>query len=37
MRYHYTGGPEFTPPAGVGGTGGSANGNYLPLTFGFRF
>ena len=38
MRYHYTGGPEFTPPAGLtGATGGSANGNYLPLTFGFRF
>ena len=37
MRYHYTGGPEFTPPAGVPGTGGTATGNYLPLTFGFRF
>jgi hypothetical protein len=36
-RYHYVAGPEFTPPAGVPGTGGSSSGNYLPLTFGFRF
>ena len=40
MRYHYVAGPEFTPnvslPAGTP-TGGSANGVYYPLTFGFRF
>jgi opacity protein-like surface antigen len=40
MRYHYVAGPEFeptaTPQAGTG-SGGSANGSYYPLTFGFRF
>ena len=39
-RYHYVAGPEFqtaTPIAGAAGTGGSANGTYYPLTFGFRF
>ena len=39
MRYHYVGGPEITPNTSLpnGGTGGSTNGNYYPLTFGFRF
>lgn len=32
-RYHYAWGPEFT----AGSSGGKANGQYLPLTFGFRF
>ena len=41
-RYHYVGGPEFeTPPlpapTGTSSTGVSTNGNYWPLTFGFRF
>ena len=42
-RYHYVAGPEFTPattlPAGTTttSTGGSTNGSYYPLTFGFRF
>jgi len=35
-RYDYVMGPEFTSPVG-GTTGGSSTGNYLPLTFGFRF
>ena len=40
MRYHWVGGPEFVAPAGLpitAGTGGSTDGSYLPLTFGFRF
>ena len=37
MRYHQVFGPEFTPPAGVIGTGGNTNGTYYPLTFGIRF
>jgi opacity protein-like surface antigen len=43
MRYHHVWGPEInsaTPlPASVEGTstGGSTNGSYYPLTFGFRF
>ena len=36
-RYHFVAGPEITPPAGSGLTGGKANGYYIPLTFGFRF
>jgi opacity protein-like surface antigen len=42
-RYHYVWGPEIaaaTPlPAGVTttSTGGTTNGQYMPLTFGFRF
>jgi Outer membrane protein beta-barrel domain len=40
-RYHYVGGPEIEEaaplPAGTTATGGSTNGNYMPLTFGFRF
>jgi hypothetical protein len=40
-RYHYVGGPEVaagaTLPAGTTTTGYSTNGNYMPLTFGFRF
>ena len=42
-RYHYVWGPEFTSnaqlPAATGAatTGGSTNGIYLPLSFGFRF
>jgi Outer membrane protein beta-barrel domain len=39
MRYHYVMGPEIetaTPVAGSTG-GGSTNGSYYPLTFGFRF
>jgi len=40
-RYHYVAGPEITPatplPAGTTDSGGSANGSYYPLTFGFRF
>ena len=35
-RYHYVGGPEI-PADAVAGAGGSTNGNYLPITFGFRF
>jgi opacity protein-like surface antigen len=39
-KYHYVWGPEIvsetTLPASVG-TGGGTNGQYLPLTFGFRF
>jgi hypothetical protein len=44
MRYHYVMGPEITAesgtlPAGTAttSTGGSTNGSYYPLTFGFRF
>jgi hypothetical protein len=43
MRYHHVYGPDIssaTPlPASVEGTstGGSTNGSYYPLTFGFRF
>ncbi len=40
MRYHWVGGPEVVPPAGLpstAGTGGSTDGSYYPLTFGFRF
>jgi hypothetical protein len=33
-KYHQVWGPEFTSPAGGGG---KADGQYLPLTFGFRF
>jgi opacity protein-like surface antigen len=42
-RYHYVGGPEFeNPPAPLpsgttAGRSASTNGNYWPLTFGFRF
>jgi opacity protein-like surface antigen len=40
-RYHYVWGPEIvsaTPlPSSAGSTGGSTKGQYLPLTFGFRF
>lgn len=36
-RYHYVAGPEFQPVSAAEGTGGSANGTYYPLTFGFRF
>ena len=40
-RMHYVWGPEFTPgaalPPGTASTGGSTNGTYYPLTFGFRF
>ena len=40
-RFHYVGGPEITPVVnpvtGASGTGGSSNGYYWPLTFGFRF
>jgi len=40
-RYHYVAGPEITAatplPAGTTDSGGSANGSYYPLTFGFRF
>jgi hypothetical protein len=40
-RYHHVLGPEFQPtatplPTGTG-SGGSANGSYYPLTFGFRW
>jgi opacity protein-like surface antigen len=38
-RYHYTWGPEIvsaTPFAGSE-SGGSTNGQYMPITFGFRF
>jgi opacity protein-like surface antigen len=39
-RFHYVMGPEITSattlPASAG-TGGSTNGQYLPITFGFRF
>jgi opacity protein-like surface antigen len=34
IRYIHTNGPTFTDPAGVSRT---ANGNYFPFTFGFRF
>jgi opacity protein-like surface antigen len=40
MRYHWVGGPEVVAPANLptgAGTGGSTNGSYYPLTFGFRF
>jgi len=40
-RYHYVWGPTInsstTLPAGTTTTGGTANGSYWPLTFGFRF
>jgi opacity protein-like surface antigen len=38
-RYHYVWGPEIvsSTPTGSLGSGGNANGTYLPLTFGFRF
>jgi opacity protein-like surface antigen len=40
-KYRYVMGPEITAatqlPAGTTSTGGNANGQYLPLTFGFRF
>ena len=40
-RYHYVWGPTInsptTLPAGTTSTGGTANGSYWPLTFGFRF
>jgi len=38
-RYHYVAGPEVSPTVNplAGSTGGNANGNYTPLTFGFRF
>jgi len=39
-RYHYVAGPEFNPPAALpvdAGSGGTTNGQYYPLTFGFRF
>ena len=39
-RYHYVMGPEFTPSSplpAAAGQGGSTTGNYIPLTFGFRF
>ena len=37
MKYHYVAGPEITPINGATTGGGSTNGNYYPLTFGFRF
>jgi opacity protein-like surface antigen len=41
MRYHHVIGPDIQPtatPAGsITATGGSSNGSYYPLTFGFRF
>ena len=40
-RYHHVWGPEFVPPAGLpvpkATTSTKANGQYWPLTFGFRF
>jgi opacity protein-like surface antigen len=40
-RYHHVWGPEFTPPVGfptpTSTTESKANGQYWPLTFGFRF
>ena len=33
-KYHQVWGPEITGP---NGSGGNADGQYLPLTFGFRF
>jgi hypothetical protein len=40
-RYHHVFGPDIQPRANPNGapagTGGSANGSYYPLTFGFRF
>jgi opacity protein-like surface antigen len=40
-RYHYVWGPQITTatplPSGTTSTGGKTNGQYLPLTFGFRF
>ena len=40
-RYHHVWGPEFVPPAGFPVpntvTSTKANGQYWPLTFGFRF
>jgi len=36
-RYHFVQGPDIQPTAGSGFTGGKANGQYIPLTFGFRF
>jgi Outer membrane protein beta-barrel domain len=41
MRYHYVWGPDIesnvATPLGTTSTGGSTNGSYYPLTFGFRF
>jgi len=42
MRFHHVYGPEITPntatPVSTTTTeGGSTNGTYYPLTFGFRF
>jgi hypothetical protein len=38
MRYHYVWGPEIVTAQPVAGSsGGSTNGSYYPLTFGFRF
>ena len=38
MRYHYVWGPEIVTATPVAeSTGGSTNGSYYPLTFGFRF
>ncbi len=39
-KFHYVWGPEIvaaTPLPSGQGTGGGTNGQYLPLTFGFRF
>jgi len=38
-RYHYVWGPEIVSatPLPSGTSGGSTNGQYVPLTFGFRF
>ena len=39
-RFHYVWGPKIEPvatPLGTVGTGGSTNGSYWPITFGFRF
>ena len=38
-RYHYVWGPEITSATQLptGASGGTTNGQYLPLTFGFRF
>jgi len=36
-RYHYVSGPEIKSNVVTGTQGGSTTGNYIPLTFGFRF
>jgi hypothetical protein len=40
-RFHYVAGPDIQPttvnPLETTGTGGSTNGHYWPITFGFRF